>query len=97
MSMTVNELQAELQILIEYGFGDVPIRAAVQPGWPFEHSLMRPVPFSTQDVYTGVEEYEDHPVDDEVVEGVVYLPIGHQIGYLPQFVRGELQAQGWDY
>ena len=74
--MTVAELIQEL----EYLDGDLEVRFASQPSWPFEYSIRNVV-------VVGIEDKQTDEVND-----VVYLEEGRQLGYLPGDAKEEL---GW--
>ena len=80
--MTKGEL---LQILEEFD-DDVEVRMAVQPSWPFEHSL--------HGAFSVVDENDCYDNDDDSPR-VVYLAVGEQLGYLNQEITDELTSQGW--
>ena len=76
--MTVGELKEMLEGLDD----DMEVRLAMQPSWPFEYSI------------DSVEVIDNDPdgLDDEPIEGIVYLVEGSQLGYLPGDVCANL---GW--
>ena len=78
--MTAKELIEEMEWAIEQNGGDVEVRIASQPSWPFEYTL---------DTAVTVE-VEDKNTDDK--EKVVYLAEGSQLGYLNELARSEM---GW--
>ena len=78
--MTAKELIEEMEWAIEQNKGDVEVRIASQPKWPFEYTL---------DTAVTVEVQNEH--DDEK-EKVVYLAEGSQLGYLNEHARDEM---GW--
>jgi hypothetical protein len=78
--MTAQELIEEMEWAIEQNKGDVEVRFASQPKWPFEYSI---------DTAVTVE-VEDENTDEK--EKVVYLSEGTQLGYLNELARSEM---GW--
>jgi hypothetical protein len=80
--MTVEELIEQLSELVEGGEvpPDADVRLAVQPGWPFEHSVAR------------VAVPEGSEGDDPEAGQVVYIGEGEQLGYLRSTAR---DALGW--
>lgn len=75
---------------------DAEVRLAVQPSWPFEHTIRRVI--SPEDVADaaheraaeqGVDFYDDY---DPAGDPVVYLAEGGQIGYLP----ASTSAAAWE-
>ena len=78
--MTVEELIEELK----FYDGELEVRFASQPSWPFEYSIS-----GTLQVRIETESRND---DGYETEDVVYLEEGRQIGYLPSEAKEEL---GW--
>jgi hypothetical protein len=78
--MTAKELIEEMEWAIEQNKGDVEVRFASQPKWPFEYSI---------DTAVTVE-VEGDDADDK--EKVVYLSEGTQLAYLNEDARREI---GW--
>lgn len=79
MKMTVGQLIETLE-----GFDpDAVVRLAVQPSWPFEHSIGR-----IEEV--EYERKDELGVDDPV--SVVYIAEDSQLDYLPGIAR---DALGW--
>ena len=78
--MTAQELIEEMEWAIEQNKGDVEVRFASQPKWPFEYSI---------DTAVTVE-VEDKNSDE--TEKVVYLSEGTQLAYLNEKAREEI---GW--
>lgn len=66
------------------------VRLAIQPSWPFEHSVRDVVEVDL----TDKDADEDEEVSDyeNTGERVVYIGEGRQIGYLPGVARDHL---GW--
>ncbi len=77
--MTVGLIEA-LQDIAEQHGEDVEVRIAVQPNWPFEHSI---------DEVACTEDVDD---DGNELEPVAYIGEGAQLGYLP---GDAAQALGW--
>lgn len=83
--MTVKELMEYLEDCNP----EAEVRLAIQPNWPFEHSLSQIV---------EIDEFEDddeEPEDQDpeaVAKPVVYLAEGTQLGYLSSYAKSEL---GW--
>lgn len=69
-AMTVGKLIEALQEFDE----EAEVRLAIQPSWPFEHSVSRPLASGT---------------DDDGTE-VVYIAESGQLAYLPGSVKEEL-------
>lgn len=102
--MNITDLIDELQELLDYGelSPDAEVRLAVQPSYPFEHSLASVAVPTADCEECGVEPgclHEDGcPEGPGLVGGdlepseVVYLGEGGQLGYLPGVVSGAL---GW--
>jgi hypothetical protein len=84
--MKLNELIEQLQELADNGLGEADVRLAIQPSWPFEHSIGRIV---TSD--DGLPDEDDDEEDDDD-EAVIYIGEGSQLGYLNS--RGT-NALGW--
>jgi len=70
--MTVGDLIEELEGYPE----DAEVRLAIQPSWPFEHSVS--------------EVTHSAPEPDSEEGGVVYVGEGRQLGYLPGSVADAL-------
>ena len=82
--MTVQELIKEL----EYMNLEAEVRLATQPSYPLEYTLANVV-----EVDLSKDPWDDpDPIMDGSGEGVVYLGVGGQIGYLPKQAANEL---GW--
>lgn len=82
--MTVNELRKALEDFD----GDLEVRLAFQPSWPFEYSIGR---------VTEADVNAADPADGDPEEGVeteeenvVYIGEGSQLGYLPYGACNEL-------
>ena len=104
--MRVAELMEELEYLAEQ-YPDAEVRLAIQPSWPFEHSVAQvyaadanggrePAP-DPQDYEVEADYDEDYAewqagIDEREAEMVVYLAEGGQIGYLPADAQ---QQAGW--
>lgn len=73
--MRVDELIEELQYIREM-HGDIECRLAIQPRWPFEHSIST-IAAATLDV-------------DNSEETIAYIAEGNQLDYLPGAARDEL-------
>lgn len=73
--MRVDELIEELQYIREI-HGDIECRLAIQPRWPFEHSISI-IAAATLDS-NGTE------------ETIAYIAEGNQLDYLPGAARDEL-------
>ena len=85
--MTIKELIAELENIEEL-HGDLEIRLATQPNWPFEHEIDS---VSVADINKeDDEDEEENPERD--VEMIAYIGEGSQLGYLP---GGAKNALGW--
>ena len=78
--MTAQELIEEMEWAIEQNKGDVEVRFASQPKWPFEYSIDTAVTI----------EVEDKNSDEK--EKIVYLSEGTQLGYLNEDAAREI---GW--
>ena len=70
--MTVEELIEELK----FYDGELEVRFASQPSWPFEYSI------------NGVIQTTVQHRDEE--QDIVYLEEGRQLGYLPKEAKEEL-------
>jgi hypothetical protein len=77
--MTAKELIEEMEWAIEQNKGDVEVRFASQPKWPFEYSIDTAITVELE-------------ADDGDKDKVVYLSEGSQLGYLNEFARSEM---GW--
>ena len=75
--MTAKELIEEMEWAIEQNKGDVEVRFASQPKWPFEYSIDTAVTI-------GIK------ADDGEEDKVVYLSEGTQLAYLNEDARREL-------
>ena len=82
---TVGELMEELEEYDE----NTEIRLAIQPSWPFEHTIGSIIEVDLQE---RREEFVPVSAIMEPEHLVVYLGQGGQIGYLPQPASEEL---GW--
>ena len=87
--MTIRDLIDELEDLAEEHGDETEVRLAIQPNWPFEHSIREIVAVSPAD---AADEDEDEPGDDAEAEPIVYIGEGSQIGYLPGLAS---RALGW--
>ena len=89
--MRISELMRELQAMADEHGDDVEVRLAVQPNWPFEHSISSVV--ATQAVEVGdLDEDGEKAGAEDVKPAVVYIGEGGQLGYLPGQATSEL---GW--
>ena len=70
--MTVEELIEELK----FYDGELEVRFASQPSWPFEYSI--------NGVIQTIVQHRDEEQD------IVYLEEGRQLGYLPKEAKEEL-------
>lgn len=87
--MTLRDLLDRLtDVADEYG-DDVEVRLAIQPSWPFEHSIRDVEVVDPADAEDD-EEAEAADENDEPV--VVYIAEGRQLGYLPGTAS---RALGW--
>lgn len=94
--MTVEELIRELEGMDL----EAEVRLAMQPNYPFEHTIDRVEEVGLiedwcEDDYTvdgGWDPEEGYPVDRDI-ETVVYLTEGRQIGYLPEQARQHLECR----
>jgi hypothetical protein len=77
--MTAKELIEEMEWAIEQNGGDVEVRIASQPSWPFEYSLDTAATVAIE-------------ADDGDTDKVVYLAEGAQLAYLNEKAREEI---GW--
>lgn len=75
--MRVNELIEELEYIREMN-GDIECRLAIQPRWPFEHSIS---------MITSAKVSSD---SDGEQETVAYIAEGSQLDYLRDEAREEL-------
>lgn len=75
--MNLRELIDELERCAESHGDDTEVRLAIQPTWPFEHSI--------EQVVIGNGD------DDGEYRNIVYIAEGGQIGYLPGDVRKGLE------
>ena len=75
--MTAKELIEEMEWAIEQNKGDVEVRFASQPKWPFEYSIDTAVTIAIK-------------ADDGEEDKVVYLSEGTQLAYLNEDARREL-------
>lgn len=87
--MKLRELIEQLQKMESEHGGDVDVRLAHQPSWPFEYSI--------SEVEAGVPGYDDEDEDEESPakddrETVIYIGEGRQLGYLP---GSAARALGW--
>jgi len=73
--MRVDKLIEELQYIREM-HGDIECRLAIQPRWPFEHSI--------SEIATATL---DNSSEEEVI---AYIAQGDQLDYLPGAARNEL-------
>lgn len=73
--MRVDELIEELQYIREM-HGNIECRLAIQPRWPFEHSISQ---IATATLDNNSEE-----------EVIAYIAEGNQLDYLPEAARDEL-------
>lgn len=90
--MNITELIEQLQAFAAE-HGDVEVRLAVQPNWPFEHSIGS-VALGQEPIYEGTMDPEDGTVataEDEV-PAIIYIGEGRQLGYLPAMAR---EGLGW--
>ena len=86
--MTLRDLIDRLtDVADEYG-DDVEVRLAIQPSWPFEHSI-RDVEVVDPADYDEAADENDDPV-------VVYIAEGRQLGYLPGVASRALGWRGGD-
>ena len=77
--MTAQDLIEEMEWAIEQNKGDVEVRFASQPKWPFEYSIDTAVTVAIE-------------ADDGEEDKVVYFSEGPQLAYLNEKAREEL---GW--
>lgn len=83
-TLTLNELIEQLTALRDEGVdGDAEVRIALQPNYPFAHTVGQVV---------VAEESEDDEDEDEPMSPVVYIGEGRQIGYLDGQAS---RALGW--
>ncbi len=103
--MTIDELIERLQEAKEQMNGQVEVRFASQPSWPFEYSINEVHMLSKaerkdlaiekmREDGMGEEEINESLDEEELdqEEDVVYLEEGGQLGYLPDEAR---EMIGW--
>jgi len=84
--MTVKQLIRQLEDFNP----DSEVRLAIQPSWPFEHSIGNVVSVSLTD--EDADDDEEVPDYANTGEEIVYIGEGYQVGYLPGQASSEL---GW--
>lgn len=86
--MNIRELIEELRE-IEENYGDIEVRWAAQPAWPFAYSIGGVI------VDDG-QEYEDDgdTEPEELEEPIAYIGEGSQLEYLKGSVKNTLQNNG---
>jgi hypothetical protein len=84
--MTVKQLIRQLEDFNP----DSEVRLAIQPSWPFEHSIGNVVSVGLTD--EDADEDEEVPDYANTGEEIVYIGEGYQVGYLPGQASHEL---GW--
>jgi hypothetical protein len=95
--MNIHELIETLQDLEEW-YPDADVRLALQPNWPFEHSIGNVIAVDInkdEDDVDDEEKDESSEEDEESEENsnvVIYIGESEQLGYLPHVVKVEL---GW--
>lgn len=72
--MTIDDLRE----MIEGLDGDIEVRLAMQPRWPFEYSIDRAI-LKTEALESGDPDEDDESPDDD--DEVLYLTEGSQLGY----------------
>ncbi|HEY6362265.1 MAG TPA: hypothetical protein VIX63_14225 [Vicinamibacterales bacterium] len=90
--MTLNELIETLQDLAEDHGGDVEVRLAQQPRWPFEYSIGEVAVANAMDDADEDDDEEEDATDDPDAAAVVYIGEGRQLGYLGGVAT---RALGW--
>ncbi len=103
--MTIDELIERLQEAKEQMNGQVEVRFASQPSWPFEYSINEVHKLSKAERKDlAIEKMREDGLSEEEItdnldeeeldqeEDVVYLEEGGQIGYLPDEAR---EMIGW--
>lgn len=84
--MTVKDLIRQLEDFDPYA----EVRLAIQPSWPFEHSIGNVVSVDLTD--EDADDDEEVPDYANTGERIVYIGEGRQLGYLPGQASHEL---GW--
>ena len=96
--MTIAEMIETLQEMQEMWGDETEVRIAVQPNYPFEHSVAEivevdgcPVCGECESCHMGdtCEDSEDGMDSDDPT--IVYIGVGQQLGYLPGTARRALQ------
>lgn len=82
--MTVRELIEKLEEIENDLGGDIEVRLMTQQNWPFENTIHGVTNSIEMIQPIGVEEEDEEieePAPDEIVERVVYIVEGDQLGY----------------
>jgi hypothetical protein len=96
--MMLSELISDLQDIADEHDEDLEVRLAIQPNWPFEHSLSQIALVEGEDEsdeeFDDDDERNDRPENDKPSKTIVYLAEGRQLGYLPGAATHALDWEG---
>lgn len=90
--MTIQELIDRLEELKEDVGGDVEVRLAHQPQWPFEYSIGDVIAIEKDEAADADPDDDGYDESADQEETIVYIAESSQIGYLSGHATNEL---GW--
>lgn len=85
--MNITDLIEQLQEIHE-NYGDIEVRLATQPNWPFADEVAGVAVDDPSENINGFEEEDEEPRDGEVI---AYIGQGSQIEYLSGHAKKSLQ------